>query len=79
MEEYELKELKKYNGKNGKKAYIAYDGLIYDVTGSFLWKDGKHQASHFAGEDLTGELDRAPHGLEFLKRFPVVGFVKKIK
>ena len=77
MEEYSLEELKQHDGKQGKKAYIAYNGLIYDVTESFLWKSGKHQASHLAGKDLTGELEKAPHGIEFVKRFPVIGHLKK--
>jgi predicted heme/steroid binding protein len=77
MKSYSLEELKEYNGKNGNRAYIAYEGLIYDVTDSFLWQGGKHQVSHYAGLDLTGELDKAPHGVEFLIRFPVVGYLKK--
>ena len=27
-------ELKRYNGKEGAKAYIAFKGLVYDVTDS---------------------------------------------
>lgn len=77
MKSYNLEELKQNNGKNGMRAYVACEGLIYDVTGSFLWQGGKHQVSHYAGEDLTLELKKAPHGVEFLKRFPVVGYLKK--
>ena len=77
MKEYSLEELKQHNGSGKNKAYISYDVLIYDVTGSFLWKSGKHQVSHYAGKDLTGELDRAPHGIEFLNRFPVIGYLNK--
>ena len=77
MKSYSLKELKQYNGKKGKEVYILYDGLVYDVTDSFLWRSGKHQALHQAGEDLTGKLENAPHGIEFIKRFPVVGYLRK--
>lgn len=77
MKEFSPKELKKFNGKDGNKAYVAYNGQIYNVTGSLLWKGGKHQATHYAGMDLTGELEKAPHGIEFLKRFPVIGRLKK--
>ncbi len=73
MEELTKEELQKYDGKEGRKAYVAFDGNIYDVTDSFLWKDGRHQVTHSAGEDLTGELKEAPHGIDFLKRFPLVG------
>jgi predicted heme/steroid binding protein len=79
MKTISLEQLKKYNGFKGRKAYIAYRGLIYDVTGSFLWKDGKHQVTHFAGMDHTDSLCLAPHGEEFLLKFPVVGRVDKKK
>ena len=77
MREFTKKELKKYDGSEGKKVYVACEGKIYDLTDSFLWKDGKHQVTHFAGEDLTRELERAPHGIDFIKKFPVVGRLKK--
>ncbi len=76
MLEISLEELKKYNGKNGNKAYVAYKESIYDVTESSLWDEGEHQASHSAGEDLTAEIDLAPHGIEVLKGFLVVGHLK---
>lgn len=68
-------ELSKYNGKNGNPAYIAYKGKIYDVSDSFLWKGGKHQVFHQAGEDLTEAITDAPHGEEMLERFPVIGIL----
>jgi len=76
MRKFSKKELTKYDGKEGRKAYIAHDGLVYDVTDSFLWKDGKHQAIHFAGNDLTEELKKAPHGIDFLKRYLIIGKLK---
>lgn len=66
-------ELADCNGKNGAPAYIAYRGIVYDVTGSFLWQQGAHQALHQAGMNLTGSLADAPHGDEFLEKFPTVG------
>ncbi|ONN27467.1 cytochrome B5 [Thermosipho affectus] len=77
MRVFTKKDLLKYNGKNGRPAYIAYEGLVYNVTESFLWKDGNHQALHKAGQDLTEALKSAPHGKEFLKKFPVVGILKE--
>jgi len=70
---FTLTELRLYNGRDGVLAFVAYRGLIYDVSSSPLWRRGRHQARHFAGTDLTGSLDEAPHGAEFLERFPVVG------
>lgn len=77
MKNFTIEELKQYDGREGRKAYIACEGLVYDVTGSFLWKDGRHQASHRAGQDLSDALVNAPHGIEFVKRFTVVGYIIK--
>ncbi len=65
-------ELKRFNGR-GSPAYIACDGVVYDVSGSFLWKNGVHQVAHQAGEDLTTALKDAPHGDEVLRNFRRVG------
>ena len=78
MREFAKNELEKNNGKNGAPAFIACNGKIFDVSGSFLWKKGYHQVLHVAGEDLTDHLLNAPHGIELLERFPVVGILKKV-
>lgn len=70
-----LEELKQYNGKNGKPAYIAYQGKVYDVSQSKLWSDGDHMGLHEAGKDLTDDIDLAPHREEVLERAELVGTV----
>ncbi|MBI4572383.1 MAG: cytochrome B5 [candidate division NC10 bacterium] len=70
------KELGRYHGRNGAPAFIAYQGRVYDVSRSFLWQNGRHQALHAAGGDLTGSLEDAPHDAELLKRFPRVGTLR---
>ena len=75
MKSFSKEELARYNGKNGAPAYIAYKGKVYDVSASFIWRDGRHQVVHNAGEDLTDSLEQAPHGVELLERFPVIGIL----
>jgi len=73
MREFTTDELARYDGRAGAAAYIACNGKVYDVSGSFLWQQGRHQALHQAGADLTPGLTKAPHGADLLERFPVVG------
>ncbi len=67
-----IDELKRYNGQNGARAYIAYKSVVYDVTDSPLWKNGDHAGEHSAGLDLTSALSNAPHGDDVFKEFAVV-------
>lgn len=73
MKEFTEEELAQYNGKNGNPVYVVYKGKVYDLSASFLWKDGTHQVLHRAGVDLTDALEQAPHGGDVLEKFPVVG------
>jgi predicted heme/steroid binding protein len=75
MNKFSREELNINNGKNWASAFIAYRGKVYDVSSSFLWRNGKHQVTHDAGEDLTDALAQAPHGEEMLKQFPIVGIL----
>jgi hypothetical protein len=34
-------------------AFIAYERRVYDVSGSFLWQNGRHEFLRPAGTDLT--------------------------
>jgi len=74
--EFTPEELTEYNGKNGKM-YVAYQGQVYDISNSYLWEDGVHQGLHNAGQDLTADMDEAPHGPEMFKDYPVVGTLKQ--
>ena len=73
MREYTETVLSAYNGRHGAAAYIACAGKVYDVTDSFLWQKGRHQARHLAGRDLTASLQQAPHGADVLERCPLIG------
>ncbi len=79
---FTLEELANFDGKDGRPAYFAYKGKIYDVSSSKLWKDGVHLKKHFAGNDLTDMLKNSPHGEEKIFQMPVVGQIlisKQIK
>lgn len=60
------------NGQDRDEIWCAYEGLIYDVSASRLWRNGHHY-EHWAGQDLTNELISAPHTDGVFNRFPVVG------
>ena len=70
---FTVAELREFDGKKGRKAYVSYRGKVYDVSASSLWKEGDHQSWHVAGRDLTDSMNDAPHGEENLAPFPVVG------
>jgi predicted heme/steroid binding protein len=76
MKVFSQDDLAQFDGKEGRPAYIAFMGLVYDVSSSPLWKNGDHQTAHRAGTDLSRELPRAPHGAGLLGRFKPVGRYK---
>jgi predicted heme/steroid binding protein len=68
-----LEELAACDGRQGRPAYIVYEGKIRDVSGLDLWRGGVHFGRHRAGEDLTTYLWEAPHDEEVVLECPVVG------
>jgi predicted heme/steroid binding protein/uncharacterized membrane protein len=70
---FTLDELKQFDGKEGRPAYFACEGVVYDATNSKLWRKGTHVRVHEAGMDLTADLEKAPHGLDSVLRLQVVG------
>lgn len=73
LRRFTARELAAFDGREGRSAYIAYKGKVYDVSASPLWQRGIHQDQHRAGRDLTTELADAPHGDENLAGLPVMG------
>jgi membrane-associated progesterone receptor component len=69
---FTLKELSKYDGKDGNPAYVAINSIVYDVTNNAAWA----AATHFgltAGKDLTNEFASCHAGQPILSNLKVVG------
>ena len=73
---FSRKDIEKFDGKEGRPAYIAYNGIVYDVTDNLYWIDGNHFESHSASVDLTSEIDNAPHGEEVFEGVAKVGILE---
>lgn len=72
MKEYTKAQLALRNGQDKDEIWCAYKGIIYDVTPSRLWRNGKHY-EHWAGQDLTAELSAAPHTEKVFSKFNIIG------
>ncbi|MCZ7571442.1 MAG: hypothetical protein M5U01_23085 [Ardenticatenaceae bacterium] len=66
-------QLRRNNGERGRPVWVAYNGLVYDVSASSLWRGGMHQNLHYAGLDHSTSISKAPHGDWVFARFPIVG------
>lgn len=69
---YSRSQLAQRNGQDRDEIWIAYKGLIYDVTHSRMWRNGKHY-EHWSGQDLTDELPDAPHTERVFEKFAPIG------
>lgn len=73
---FTLEELAEFDGKDGARAYVAVQGVIYDVTDLPRWEGGTHNG-YDAGQDLTDIiLNKSPHGLSTLERAIKVGVLE---
>lgn len=70
---FTIGELATFDGKNGRPAYVAVNGIVYDVTNNRAWA----AATHFgliAGKDYTQEFASCHAGQQsFLATLSVVG------
>ena len=69
---FTLSELAENDGKNGRPAYVAVNGTVYDVTNAASWA----AATHFgltAGRDVTKEFTACHAGQPVLQKLRVVG------
>lgn len=73
---FSSQKLAEFNGQDGKPAYVAYNGRVFDVSTSKRWPKGAHMNRHHAGHDLTADLASAPHDPSVLDQFPQVGVLE---
>ncbi len=75
LTQYSKAQLALRNGQDKPEVWIAYNGLIYNVTNSRLWRTGNHY-EHWAGQDLTDELKDAPHTESVFEKYKPIGRLK---
>lgn len=69
---YSKQQLALRNGQDKPEIWVAFQDMIYDVSKSRLWRNGKHY-EHWAGQDLTAELADAPHTEKVFEKFEIIG------
>ena len=70
-------ELRRNSGDRGTHKWVAYDGIVYDVTDCPKWRLDMHERLHFPGQDLTSEIPDAPHKKDVFSR-PCVKVVGRL-
>jgi len=74
-------ELATFDGKDGRPAYVAVDGVVYDVTGQPNWPGGEHAPCSLetaAGGDLSEVLKKAPASMRgYVEAMPVAGTMEE--
>jgi len=72
--EFTLEELEQYNGENGNPAYVAIEGVVYDVSGITAWRTGKHLGLT-AGQDLSEQFNSCHGIIDIFGNAPKVGIL----
>ena len=73
-----LLELRRNTGERGTRKFIAYAGIVYDVTDCPKWRGDLHENLHFPGQDLSSELEESPHKEDVFTR-PCVKIVGRLE
>lgn len=73
---FTLAQLAAYDGTGTADAYIAVNGIVYDVTNADGWDHGWHQGLHLAGTDATAAFADSPHSASLLNSLPRVGILQ---
>ncbi len=73
--EFTIDELANYDGTNGKPAYVAVNGIVYDMSSIAAWGGGSHFGLR-AGKDLSSQFMACHLGIpERLNKLPKVGIL----
>ena len=75
LPQYSRQQLALRNGQDRPEIWVAYQGQIYDLSESRLWRNGQHYGQ-WAGQDLSSELSQAPHSDQVFQRFKIIGLLK---
>lgn len=73
--EFTISELSNFNGTGGKPAYVAVNGVVYDVSNEATWGGSSHFGL-IAGKDLTDEFNKCHGMISVLSNLPKVGTIK---
>jgi predicted heme/steroid binding protein len=77
QKEFTLEELSTYDGANGRAAYAAVNGIVYDMSREATWGGGTHFGL-YAGKDLSTQFMGCHKGmLEILNKLPKIGVLIK--
>ncbi|MBE6050076.1 MAG: hypothetical protein E7214_05265 [Clostridium sp.] len=73
--EFTLDELAKYDGKEGRPAYLAIDGIVYNMEKVPAWNLGEHNGME-AGKDMTRSFYQVHHkNVNVLDKADIVGII----
>lgn len=74
QKEFTIEELSQYNGINGKPAYVAVEGIVYDLSKEATWATGTHFGLT-AGKDLTEQFNSCHRNTKVINNAPKVGIL----
>lgn len=75
LRQFTIEELSQYDGSNGRPAYVAVNGIVYDVSLEATWGGGTHFGM-YSGHDLTAQFNGCHGGrIEILEKLPQIGLL----
>lgn len=74
QKEFTLDELSQYDGKNGRRAYVAIEGIVYDVSNELIFRKVKN-IGVIAGKDLTELFDFYYRMNQIINKAPKIGII----